>query len=245
MQKSLTKIAILSGSLLFNSFLPVPTYAQDAGGAGEGKGDWSAALPYYNRANKRLNESRYDEAVQDFNEAISRYPDDPDFYTNLGVALRKLGKYAEAEQAYKKAIQLNPRDWTPWSDLANVYLKQDKLKETVATFGEVLKHDPPASEQEAIKKDIADIKKIMSMQGKATTATGAKPEPTPAWQPGDTGKADEKKSSSPKPNSKLTKSLTPKSPVQSPSALASPDPKASAAGGATQSQNSDWGYSQR
>ena len=165
--------------------------AQDGGG--DGKGDWSAALPYYNRANKRLNESCYDEAVQDFKDAIARYPSDPDFYTNLGIALRKLGKYADAEQAYKKAIKLNPKDWVPWSDLANVYLKQDKLKETVATFEEVLKRDPPAAEQEAIKKDIADIKKIMSMQGTATTAEGKAPEVTPAWQPGDNVKASEAK----------------------------------------------------
>jgi tetratricopeptide (TPR) repeat protein len=188
-------VCVVIGACWLSSVWFLAAVAEDGGA--EGKGDWSAALPYYNRANKRLNESRYDEAVQDFNDAIARYPGDPDFYTNLGIALRKLGKYGDAEQAYKKAIKLNPKDWVPWSDLANVYLKQDKLKETVATFEEVLKHDPPAAEKEAIKKDITDIKKIMSMQGTATTNEAATPEVTPAWQPGDNVKPSAAKTGKP------------------------------------------------
>ena len=99
-----------------------------------GKGSqsaWSDALPYYNLANKYLAQERYQEAAEKYSEAISRYEFDPDFYTNLGIANRKLGNYAGAEDAFKKAIALNKKDWMPWSDLANVYLKQDKLKEAI------------------------------------------------------------------------------------------------------------------
>jgi cytochrome c-type biogenesis protein CcmH/NrfG len=132
-----------------------------------GKGSssaWGDALPHYNLANKYLNTERYEQAVEKFQDAINIYPYDPDFYTNLGVALRKLERYTDAEQAFKEATKLSPDDWVPWSDLANAYLKQNKLKETIATFQRTLKCNPPASERTAIQQDIKDITKVMSMQ---------------------------------------------------------------------------------
>jgi hypothetical protein len=257
------RIGILISTCLLST-VGFSAVAEDGGA--DSKGDWSAALPYYNRANKRLGESRYDEAVQDFNDAIARYPSDPDFYTNLGIALRKLGRYADAEQAYKKAIKLNPKDWVPWSDLANVYLKQDKLKETVATFEEVLKHDPPAAEKESIKKDITDIKKIMSMQGTATTAEGAAPEVTPAWQPGDNVKPSETKPGKPVSNGLKRSDIRTTSPssvkdanvvdrqpsVSTGTAAASSPGVATSSGqvpkkrpGVSPSKDSDWGYTSK
>jgi len=51
-----------------------------------------------------------------------------------------------------------------WSNLANSYLKQDKLEDTIKAFETALKCNPPAAEKEAILKDIADIKKILSVR---------------------------------------------------------------------------------
>ncbi|HEY9718291.1 MAG TPA: tetratricopeptide repeat protein [Trichormus sp.] len=129
------------------------------------RSQWSAALPYYNRGNRYLNEGRFDDAAADFQQAISLYEFDPDFYTNLGLAYRKLDNYAEAEQAFKKATDLSPDDWVPWMDLANAYLKQNKLNETIDAFNRTLKCNPPQADKEAILGDIADIKKILRMQG--------------------------------------------------------------------------------
>lgn len=146
-----------------------------------GKGDedaWSDALPYYNRGNRYLQKEQYQQALEDFKVAVGKYTFDPDFYTNLGVAYRKVGDYANAEDAYKKSLALNDKDWMPWNDLANVYLKQDKLKETVATFQRALKCNPPAKDRAAIEQDIKDINKILRMQAPppkvANTATKSK-----------------------------------------------------------------------
>lgn len=138
-----------------------------------GKGDpgaWSDALPYYNLANRYMSKERYEDAVAKYQEAIARYEYDPDFYINLGLAYRKLGDYANTEQALKKAIALNDKDWVAWTNLANVYLKQNRLKETIDAFQKVLKLNPPAAEKAATEKDIADIKKIMQMQSGQTAA---------------------------------------------------------------------------
>jgi tetratricopeptide (TPR) repeat protein len=134
-----------------------------------GKGDrfaWSKALPFYNRANKYLEHGRYEEAKADLEEAIYNYEYDPDFYINYGVVLRKLESYTAAEEAFKKAIELRGNDWQAWSNLANAYLKQNRLKDTIACFQKAMKMNPPPpqAEKEAMLKDIEDINKILKMQ---------------------------------------------------------------------------------
>lgn len=137
------------------------------------KPDRSAALPYYNRANRYLNQGRYAEAERDLLEAIKLYPDEADFHTNLGLAYRKQDRYVDAEREFKIAIAYNRDDWENWSNLANAYLKQNLLEKTIATFEETLKHKPPAKEVEAIKQDIIDIKKVLASQGKASASAKA------------------------------------------------------------------------
>ena len=158
---SICKLALLVA-------LSLTTIAEAAYAEGfPGKGDedaWSDALPYYNRGNRYLQKEQYQQALEDFKVAVGKYTFDPDFYTNLGVAYRKVGDYSNAEDAYKKSLQLNDKDWMPWNDLANVYLKQDKLKETVTTFQRALKCNPPAKDKAAIQQDILDINKILRMQ---------------------------------------------------------------------------------
>lgn len=126
--------------------------------------DWADALPYYNLANKYVDKERYDEAVEKYQEAINRYPYDPDFYINLGYAYRKLDDFSLAEQAFRQALQLNPKDWLTWSNLGNALLKQNKLKETLAAFDKALTCKPPAKDKALLLRDIEDIKKVLAMR---------------------------------------------------------------------------------
>lgn len=145
-----------------------------SGFPGTGNGaDWSDAIPYYNRGNKYLEQGRYDEAVDDFNHAISIYPHDADFYVNLGYCYRKTEDFTLAEKAFRKALAINDKDWTTWSDLANSLLKQNRLPETISAFEKCLKCNPPVKEKEAILKDIADIKKVLSFQKSPPPASTA------------------------------------------------------------------------
>lgn len=128
------------------------------------RADWSEAIPYYNLGNKYLEHQRYQDAVTSFEDAVAIYPYDADFHVNLGVAYRKLEDFTNAEKAFKRASTLNPKDWMVWSNLANAYLKQNKFKETKSAFERALTCNPPASEQTAIRKDLLDLQKIISMQ---------------------------------------------------------------------------------
>lgn len=144
--------------------------AQGFPGKGE-PGAWSDALPHYNLGNRYLEHERLDEAIEQYETAISLYQYDPDFYINLGYALRKIKDYAGAEKAFRKALSLNDKDWLSWSNLANSLLKQDRLPETIAAFEKCLKCAPPAKEKEAILKDIADIKKVLSFRNSPPPAS--------------------------------------------------------------------------
>lgn len=162
--------------------------------------DWSAALPYYNLANKYMQQERYEDAIKKYHEAIGRYEYDPDFFNNLGVALRKVENFEAAEQAFKSAAALNAKDWMSWSNLANSYLKQDRLEDTIKAFEQSLKCNPPPEEKQAILKDIADIKKILSVRSGGV-------EPPPSNTPPAkiiSGKAGSKAKSTTKPTSATT-----------------------------------------
>lgn len=159
--------------------------------------DWSDALPYYNGGNRYLNAGRFAEAVERYKQAISRYQYEPDFYINLGVAYRKLEDYPNAEQAFLQATRLSPKDWMAWSNLGNAYLKQNRLKETVSAFQSALKCNPPASEVVAMKRDIADITKIMNMQGGNPAAVPAKNSPDAAVRHSAKAKTTQKQAPSP------------------------------------------------
>ncbi|MBN1152086.1 MAG: tetratricopeptide repeat protein [Dehalococcoidia bacterium] len=53
-------------------------------------------------------EGRWDEAVQANGAIIARFPDDVAAYNRLGRALIELGRFVEAEEAYRKSLDLEP-----------------------------------------------------------------------------------------------------------------------------------------
>src|SRR5436190_153927 len=62
-----------------------------------------------------------EKAVQLFGEALAADPGDADAATNLGQALARLGRRAEAERALREAIRLQPaREWA-WGGLAELF----------------------------------------------------------------------------------------------------------------------------
>ena len=169
--------AFISAAVVLSLVCCLPCLADGFPGRGD-QGDWSAALPYYNLGNKYMQSERYEDAIQKYHEAIGRYEYDPDFFINLGVALRKIENFQAAEAAFKSAAELNAKDWMSWSNLANSYLKQDKLEDTIKAFETALKCNPPPEERDAMLKDIADIKKILSVRNGGVEPPASKNPPS-------------------------------------------------------------------
>jgi hypothetical protein len=53
-------------------------------------------------------QSRWEEAVDVNKSIIEMFPDDADAYNRLGKALTQLGRYAEAKEAYRRALEIEP-----------------------------------------------------------------------------------------------------------------------------------------
>jgi tetratricopeptide (TPR) repeat protein len=114
-------------------------------------GSWMA---HFNLGSSLLDQKRYDEAVEQLNQAAALQPDYADIYLNLGIALDKLGRPASAEAEYRKAISLNPANPDSYLNLGEMLRRQGNITEAETVFRQGLKMAP---ENEALCIDLGGI----------------------------------------------------------------------------------------
>jgi len=73
-----------------------------------------------------LRGGRSDEAIEKFNAVILKVPNCGECYTGLGQAYAGKKQFAEAETAFKKAVELKPDSGEAYTGLANIYNAQGK-----------------------------------------------------------------------------------------------------------------------
>ena len=76
--------------------------------------------------------------VGQLEERLKSQPDDAQGWTMLGRSYSVLGRYAEADQAYRKVIALRPTDAQAWADRADAQLPAVELAsiaQQVGSFG--------------------------------------------------------------------------------------------------------------
>lgn len=59
-----------------------------------------------------VDDGKYEEALEIFENALVLNPDDPDILNKKGVALRSLGRYEEAVRCFNRSLEILPRDLT-------------------------------------------------------------------------------------------------------------------------------------
>jgi tetratricopeptide (TPR) repeat protein len=84
---------------------------------------------------------QYDLAVEWMVRAIRQQPK-PDYLSNLGSTLQRLGRHEEALKAFDKAAQLKPDDAELWKKIGNVLVDLERPAEALLSFQHVLKLDP-------------------------------------------------------------------------------------------------------
>jgi tetratricopeptide (TPR) repeat protein len=57
-----------------------------------------------------MDESKFDDALGFFEQALLLNQNDPDLWNNKGVALRSLGRYEESMECFNKSLEIEPRD---------------------------------------------------------------------------------------------------------------------------------------
>lgn len=109
--------------------------------SGKLKGD-QLARAYYLRGWAYFSLKQPQLAVQDYNQAISLLPTDPDFYNDRGVLFRDQGNHESALQDFNKSISLKP-DYAPgYVNQAWTYIKLNRLDEALAALSTVIRLNP-------------------------------------------------------------------------------------------------------
>jgi len=106
-----------------------------------------AAYPKDERAHEALavflwGQQENDSAVVHFNAAIAIAPAYAPVYNTLGYTYRAMEKYPEAEQAFKKYIDLVPSDPNPYDSYAELLMKEGKFDQSVENYKLALTKDP-------------------------------------------------------------------------------------------------------
>jgi tetratricopeptide (TPR) repeat protein len=80
-----------------------------------------------------------EEAIAKFNEVITGAPNCASCWANIGSIHLKANKYTEAEEAYKKALEVDPNLTAAYTGLMNVYNAQRKFDEAEKMAAEAAK----------------------------------------------------------------------------------------------------------
>jgi serine/threonine-protein kinase len=85
---------------------------------------------------------KYDEAVQQYQQAEELDPTNDNAYTGLANAFENLGKPDEAEKTYKRAIAVRPNHSSTYNQLGAFYQQQARYADAAAMFSQVTELAP-------------------------------------------------------------------------------------------------------
>lgn len=100
------------------------------------------------------------EAISLYQEAITALAPNANLYYNLALEYLKTKRFREAAQAFKRAIQLNPRDKDAYFNLAVLYESylNDK-KQALGYYSQYLKYASPNDNTAEAREWVRQIKK--------------------------------------------------------------------------------------
>lgn len=122
-----------------------------------------SAPVHYNLANVYTRQRRLDEAVTHYRWALAMMPNQPNFNKGLGNALYHLGRYADAEAAYREALRVDPDHASAFETHANLgsaLLQMHRLSEARACYSRALELKPD------YPRGVAGIASVLEKQGK-------------------------------------------------------------------------------
>ena len=102
---------------------------------------------------------RYDEALNEYREAIRSNPTDGSLHANLGSALFSLSRYDEAENAYRRAFEIDPLNSNAVVNLAAALQNQAKRDESLKYYREYLRLEPKATDRAIVEQRISLIER--------------------------------------------------------------------------------------
>jgi protein O-mannosyl-transferase len=97
------------------------------------------AVAHLNRGRTYFALGQYQQAIEDFNEAIRFVPDCMQFYNNRGVAYANLGLYQRAIEDYKEAIRLTPNYIAPYKNRGDAYANLGLYQSAIEDYNQAIR----------------------------------------------------------------------------------------------------------
>jgi tetratricopeptide (TPR) repeat protein len=101
---------------------------------------------YLALANSQLEKGTYNEAIQNYDEAIRLNPKSAEAFLFRGRAHEYLSNYTQAMEDYSQAVELQSANPEAFNGLGRIALKQGDLSKAIANFGHSLQFDPNNAE---------------------------------------------------------------------------------------------------
>jgi cytochrome c-type biogenesis protein CcmH/NrfG len=80
-------------------------------------------------------------SIGELEKKVKENPKDWESFRDLGVNYNGIGDYKNAEEAYKKAAELSPKNVVIWNNLAQLYVRQERYEEAKEAFLKILEFD--------------------------------------------------------------------------------------------------------
>jgi tetratricopeptide (TPR) repeat protein len=96
----------------------------------------------------RMNQGRFGDAADLFNQAAIEAPRDPTFAFNLGLTLSRLGRIEEAEAALRTTLKVAPEFVPALFELGALLHRAGKIEEAEMSIRQVLRHVPSQARAE-------------------------------------------------------------------------------------------------
>jgi tetratricopeptide (TPR) repeat protein len=103
-------------------------------------------LAHNNRGTAYNRIGRYQEALEDFSQAIRIKPDYDEALNNLGAAYGNLGRYQQAIEAFRQAIKIKPNYTDAHYNLGNAYSKLSRRQDAIEAYRQAVKLRPNYAE---------------------------------------------------------------------------------------------------
>ena len=96
---------------------------------------YKSAINYFREGNRFFSNRDYQNAIWNYEKAISLDSETSEFHYNLGLSFYEVGSYEESLKSYLKAQKINPNFSNTYYNIALVYNKMEKIKKADEYYG--------------------------------------------------------------------------------------------------------------
>lgn len=146
--QNLVKMAIAHGfnddgrDIFFGNRLHMDLRQDTTDSSSSYQADPNLALNWYNKGVVLQNQSKLDEAIQAYDQAIRLDSNLTMPWYNKGLALYSQGRHDEAIRAFDEAIRLDPNLAMAWHNKGSILNNQGKYDDAIKCYDEAIRLDP-------------------------------------------------------------------------------------------------------